>query len=535
MDLALLVAWLGDLTTAQGVGLAAGIVGLGLLAAGGWLLVHLLGQNGRLLLRLDALEAALAARGVPPGSPPEPGLPVGAPAPGFSLPGLYGETLTLDALRAADKPVLLVFSNPGCGPCNSLLPELGRWQREHAARLTIALIGEGAPEANRAKAAEHGLGRVLLQKGREVATAYEADGTPMAVVVRPDGTIGSPLASGGDVVRALVAKTVGAPASAAPPAPFVPGPAAGPAGCANGSGANGAVAPPTQAGVAAVGAPAPAFTLPDLEGRPVSLADFRGASTVVLFWNPGCGFCVRMLDDLKAWEANPPAGAPKLLVVSLGTVETNREQDFRSPVVLDQSFATGRAFGTGGTPTAVLVDAEGRIASAIGDGAPGVLALLNGQALPPAPAAANEAAAPVPFKVGERAPEVKLQDLAGKTVSLATYRGTKLMVLFWNPGCGFCTRMLDDLKAWEANPPKGAPKLLVVSTGDLEANRAMGLRSPVLLDRGFAVGSAFGATGTPSAVLIDARGNIASEVSVGGDAVLALARARPYRAKAVPV
>ena len=25
--------------------------------------------------------------------------------------------------------------------------------------------------------------------------------------------------------------------------------------------------------------------------------------------------------------------------------------------------------------------------------------------------------------------------------------------------------MLDDLKAWEAKPPKGAPRLLVVSTG----------------------------------------------------------------------
>lgn len=85
--------------------------------------------------------------------------------------------------------------------------------------------------------------------------------------------------------------------------------------------------------------------------------------------------------------------------------------------------------------------------------------------------------------------------------------------------------MLADLKAWRADPPPGAPRLLVVSAGTAEANRADGLAAPVLLDDSFAVGRAFGATGTPSAVLVDADGRIASEVAVGGPAVLALAGA----------
>ena len=42
------------------------------------------------------------------------------------------------------------------------------------------------------------------------------------------------------------------------------------------------------------------------------------------------------------------------------------------------------------------------------------------------------------------------------------------------------------------------------------------------LDDGFAAGSAFGATGTPSAVLVDERGRIASPVAVGAPEVLAL-------------
>jgi protein-disulfide isomerase len=107
-------------------------------------------------------------------------------------------------------------------------------------------------------------------------------------------------------------------------------------------------------------------------------------------------------------------------------------------------------------------------------------------------------------------------------VALADFRGQATAVLFWNPGCGFCQRMLPGLKAREENPPQDAPKLILVSSGDPEENRGQGLRSPILLDRGFQVGTAFGATGTPSAILIDARGNVASKLGVGASEVLGL-------------
>jgi hypothetical protein len=86
--------------------------------------------------------------------------------------------------------------------------------------------------------------------------------------------------------------------------------------------------------------------------------------------------------------------------------------------------------------------------------------------------------------------------------------------------------MLPDLQAWEASPPKGAPRLLVVSSGDVEANQAQGFRSPVVLDQEFAIGRTYGSAGTPSAVLVDAEGKIASHVEVGAPAVLALAGIR---------
>jgi len=133
-------------------------------------------------------------------------------------------------------------------------------------------------------------------------------------------------------------------------------------------------------------------------------------------------------------------------------------------------------------------------------------------------------------KVGERAPKTNLPDLEGKSVKLTDFRGKEALVLFWNPGSGFCERMLPELKEWEANRPQGAPELLVISAGTSETNKVMGLGSTVVLAQEFAAGRSFGASGTPSAVLVDKNGTIASEVAVGAPAVLELAGAKQTEA-----
>jgi peroxiredoxin len=505
-------------TGAQVAAIVAVAVGIALFAAEAYFLYLLVRQNGRLVLRLDAFEQKLAtvgmvaapANALVPAAPPQPvpeGLPVGTEAPAFALSGLFGETMTLAALRAAGKPVTLFFVDPGCGPCNALLPDIARWQREGANELTVALVSRGSADENRAKTADHGLRNVLLQNEREVSASYLVNATPSALVVAADGTIASPVAAGSEQIQNLVAQWTRA-AQVVPPAPA---PAPPPA----------AAAVPVAAlnGAAGSGRPAPTIQLADVNGRMVDLNDFRGSPTAVLFWNPDCGFCQRMLDDLKNWENNPPAGAPKLLVVSTGSPEQNRAQGLRSAIVLDSGFNKGMAYGVSGTPSAVLVDAEGRIGSPVGVGAPGVFPLLGMAQPADAPAAPSSPAA----TVGQQAPPVQLPDINGRTVTLDEFRGQNTLVLFWNPDCGFCQRMLDDLKAWENNPPAAAPKLLVVSTGTADQNRAQGIRSTIVLDQGFSRGMAFGVQGTPSAVLVDAQGRVASEVGVGAPAVLSLA------------
>ena len=131
------------------------------------------------------------------------------------------------------------------------------------------------------------------------------------------------------------------------------------------------------------------------------------------------------------------------------------------------------------------------------------------------------------------APELRLPNLAGDLVDLADRRGQETVVLFWSVNCGYCQRMLPDLRRWEDVRPDGAPGLVVVSYGDVEANRRLALHSPVLLDGGSGVSGRFGAGGTPSAVLVDAEGRIASSVAVGADAVLSLLNPPPMREEEV--
>ena len=355
--------WLGSFTTAQFLGLVVGLLVLVLLAAQGWFLIHLLRQNGRMLVRLEALESRLdpdSAVLSENGTQPVEGLPAGSPAPAFDLPDLYGETHTLDSLRVPGKPVVLLFTDPNCGPCTALLPEIGHWQHDYADKMTVALISRDTPEENRAKSAEHGVENVLLQQDWEVAEAYEVLGTPSAVLVHPDGTIGSPLATSPEEIEVLVAQAAGTPAQT--PCPDC--------------GKIHAVEPVIPMGKK-LGEPAPPLKLPDLSGKTIELANFKGSETLLLFWSPNCGFCNLMLDDLKAIEANPPKGAPKLLVVSEGTVEANEAMGLRSPVVLDKEFSAGWEFGADGTPSAVLIDAEGNVASEVVVGASTVLDLAR--------------------------------------------------------------------------------------------------------------------------------------------------------------
>ena len=333
----------------------------------GWLTFHLLRQHGRLLLRIDVLEATLQEVGLlsTDGALSPIGLPIGDRAPSFDLPLLSGGTSTLEHLRESGKPVLLIFSDPGCEPCSALLPEIARWEREEVNKLTLALVSRGAEEANREKVRAYGLKTVLLQRDQEVAEAYHALGTPSAALVDHDGLVGSHLAVGAQAIAHMVAQATGR-------GPVYNEPS-------EGVGGHHKTAPallPILSGVH-LGQPAPSFQLSDLDGNAVELDRNDGRDTLLLFWNPNCRFCSDMVADLRAWERECPTSTPDIVVISSGSVEQIREMRLQSRVLSDSRFSVGALYGVQGTPSAILVDPNGNIASQIAVGAAAVLALAG--------------------------------------------------------------------------------------------------------------------------------------------------------------
>jgi peroxiredoxin len=152
-------------------------------------------------------------------------LRVGTAAPEFEVAGADGTPMTLTGLRSAGRPVLLIFTDPDCGTCRSLLPDVAAWQAGYRERFTAALISRRPALASAGVAAHHGLAHVGVQRDREVAVAYAYAGTPSAVVVSADGRIASRVAAGPDGVRALAAGLLALAAAAAD----APAPAGNPA------------------------------------------------------------------------------------------------------------------------------------------------------------------------------------------------------------------------------------------------------------------------------------------------------------------
>lgn len=160
-----------------------------------WALLRRLGQA---LRRIEGLEAELGTE------LDAQDLEIGSEAPAFVLPTPDGARVALGDLLEPELPLLIVFSDTGCGACSALMPELAHWQHEHADSLTIAVVGHGDAERLRAAAEEHGLERLLIAPDRSVFGAYGSYGTPSAVLIGADGRVASTVLYGADEIGTLL-------------------------------------------------------------------------------------------------------------------------------------------------------------------------------------------------------------------------------------------------------------------------------------------------------------------------------------------
>jgi uncharacterized membrane protein YphA (DoxX/SURF4 family) len=180
-------SWLAARSDAWLAVFCLGFALAGLAAATAWFGRELLRQQGRLLLRLDALDGP---------APSTSGLPIGAPAPSFALDSWPSGLLTLDRLLASGLPLALVFSDAQCAPCAAALPVVAEAQHNWAERLTIAVVSKGVTEQSEVAWREHELEHVGIAPDHDVALSYGIPGSPGAVLVSPEGRIDSSPALG---------------------------------------------------------------------------------------------------------------------------------------------------------------------------------------------------------------------------------------------------------------------------------------------------------------------------------------------------
>ena len=126
---------------------------------------------------------------------------------------------------------------------------------------------------------------------------------------------------------------------------------------------------------AAVGAPAPDFVLPAVDGTLVRLSDFAGQTVVLEWFNPGCPFVKEVYNEDKMTDlaARWAAQGVQWLAINSGAagkqgsgVSTNRRAadrwDIPYPVLLDESGAVGRTYGAQTTPHMYIIGPDGNLA-----------------------------------------------------------------------------------------------------------------------------------------------------------------------------
>jgi peroxiredoxin len=342
---------------------------------GCWLCYQILRQNGRLLLRLEALEQhlgplseAAARTSRPAGAPPPEGLPLGSAAPPFELSDLEGARWALSAFRG--RRLLLIFFNPRCGYCTQMAPDLAALPAD--GRLLPLVISTGDAAENRRLAAEHGIRcPVLLQTDDEVARRYQARGTPMGYLLDEKGKIASELAVGSQALLALASHI-------AAPAAVHGNPQHGPRG--NRDLADSKL---NRNGLPA-GTLAPGFTLPALDGGSLSLNQFQGRRVLLVFSDPHCGPCDQLAPELE--QAHQRAGEVQIVMVSRGDREANRaktaEHRLTFPIGLQKQWEISQDYAMFATPIAYLIDEAGVIAAEVAVGVEPIRALLARPAAP---------------------------------------------------------------------------------------------------------------------------------------------------------
>ncbi len=110
---------------------------------------------------------------------------------------------------------------------------------------------------------------------------------------------------------------------------------------------------------------APAFTLEDLQGKKVALADFKGEVVVLDFWATWCPPCRREIPDFITLQKEYADRGVQIVGVALDEFPKVqafvRDNGMNYPVLMGTDAVVAQYGGIEGIPTTFIIDRQGKI------------------------------------------------------------------------------------------------------------------------------------------------------------------------------
>ncbi|MGD9241644.1 MAG: TlpA disulfide reductase family protein [Desulfobacterales bacterium] len=115
----------------------------------------------------------------------------------------------------------------------------------------------------------------------------------------------------------------------------------------------------------AKGLPAPNFSLPDLGGQMVSLADYRGKVVLINIWATWCPPCVQEMPSMEKLYQELRGDGFEILAVSIdesgaqGVRPFMKKHKLSFPVLTDPEGTIKSLYKTTGVPESFIIDTDG--------------------------------------------------------------------------------------------------------------------------------------------------------------------------------
>jgi peroxiredoxin len=121
-----------------------------------------------------------------------------------------------------------------------------------------------------------------------------------------------------------------------------------------------------------VGDAAPNFTLTTLDGKQVSLSDFRGKSVMLNFWYSTCPGCLQEIPGMQRFYSAQQAAGKNFTILGVNSVDDAQtarqfaqQYGLTYTLALDNNQHVATLYNLGATPTSYFMDRQGIIRSTV--------------------------------------------------------------------------------------------------------------------------------------------------------------------------